>query len=64
LRTRQILLRLQFLRGFRLGEAVEGHGFAHEGLEGGFVDFFTFVNVDRAAYVPVEARIEETRGIR
>ena len=33
---------------------------ADERLEGRLVDFFSFVDVDRAAYVSVEARVEET----
>jgi len=34
-----------------------------ERLEGGFVNFFSFVDVDRAAYVSVETRVEETGRI-
>ena len=36
---------------------------ANERLEGGLVDFFSFVDVDRAAYVSVETRVEETGRI-
>jgi len=36
---------------------------ANERLEGGLVNFFSFVDVDRAAYVSVETRVEETGGI-
>jgi hypothetical protein len=36
---------------------------AHERLEGGLVNFFSFVDVDRAAYVSVETRVEETGRI-
>src|SRR5206468_2536813 len=42
---------------------VQGHRLANERLEGGFVDFFSFGDVDRAADVSVEARIEETGRI-
>jgi hypothetical protein len=36
---------------------------ANERLEGGLVNFFSFVDVDRAAYVSVETRVEETGRI-
>src|SRR5437773_478304 len=36
---------------------------ANQRLEGGRVNFFSFVDVDRAAYVSVEARVEETGRI-
>src|SRR5207247_5228408 len=36
---------------------------ANQRLEGGRVDCFSFVNVDRAAYVSVETRVEETGRI-
>src|SRR5437763_15010858 len=49
-----------FLRRFRLARAVEGDRLANERLEGGLVNFFSFVDVDRAAYVSVETRVEET----
>src|SRR5256714_1655556 len=48
---------------FRLGRTVEGDGLANERLEGGLVNFFSFVDVDRAAYVSIEARVEETGRI-
>src|SRR5271156_5763072 len=60
-------LRLRFLRGLRLGirfgEIVEGDGLANERLEGGLVDFFSFVDVYRAADVSFEAGVEEAGGI-
>src|SRR5712672_1276739 len=56
-------LRLRFLRGFRLAGTVEGDRLANECLEGGPVNFFSFVDVDRAAYVSVETRVEETGRI-
>lgn len=43
------VLGLRFLRGFRLTRTVEGDRLANERLEGGLVDFFSFVDVDRAA---------------
>ena len=48
---------------FDLPETVEGDRLANERLEGGLVDFFSFVDVDRAAHVSVEARVEETGRI-
>src|SRR2546428_2163991 len=51
------------LRRFRLARTVEGDRLANERLEGGLVNFFSFVDVDRAAYVSVETRVEETRRI-
>src|SRR4029453_19014952 len=51
--------RLRFLRRFRLARTVEGNRLANERLEGGLVNFFPFVDVDRAARVSVEARVEE-----
>jgi len=36
---------------------------ANERLEGGLVNFFCLVDVDRAAYVSVETRVEETGRI-
>src|SRR5580765_3336518 len=54
---------LRFLRRFRLAGAVEGDRLANERLEGGLVNVFSFVDVDRAAYVAVEARVEETARI-
>src|SRR5436309_14125557 len=51
------------LRRFRLARTVEGDRLANERLEGGRVNFFSFVDVDRAAYVSVETRVEETHRI-
>src|SRR5436190_17062730 len=56
-------LALRFLRRFRLARTVEGDRFANERLEGGLVDFFSFVDVDRAARVSLETRVEETRRV-
>jgi hypothetical protein len=36
---------------------------ANERLEGGLVNFFSFVNIDRPAHVSVETRVEETGRI-
>jgi hypothetical protein len=47
-------LGLRLLRRFRLARTVEGNRLANERLEG---------DVDRAAYVSVEARVEETDRI-
>ena len=51
-------LGLRFLRRFRLARTVEGDRLVNERLEGGLVDFFSVVDVDRAAYVSVETRVE------
>jgi len=51
---------LRFLRRFRLARTVEGDRLANERHEGGLVNFFSLVDVDRAAYVSVETRVEET----
>src|SRR5438093_11942863 len=56
-------LRLRFLRRFRLARNVEGDRLANERREGGLVNVFSFVDVDRAAYVSVETRVEETGRI-
>src|SRR5438552_17350823 len=48
---------------FRLARTVEGDRLANERLEGGLVNVFSFVDVDRAAYVSVETRVEETGWI-
>src|SRR6266704_6883573 len=56
-------LGLRFLRRFRLARTVEGGRLANERLEGGLVNFFSFVDVDRAAYVSLETRVEETGRI-
>src|SRR5216684_8133673 len=58
-----IPLGLRFLRRFRLARTVEGDRLANERLEGGLVNFFSFLDVDRAAYVSVETRVEETGRI-
>src|SRR5262245_51617133 len=52
-------LGLRLLRGFRLGRPVEGNRLANESLEGGLVDFLSFADVDRAAHISVETRVEE-----
>src|SRR6267142_1171856 len=57
------LLGLRFLRRFRLARLVERDCLTNERLERGLVNFFSFVDVDRAAYVSVETRVEETRRI-
>src|SRR4030095_6393406 len=54
---------LRFLRRLRLGRPVEDARLSNERLEGGRVDFLSFRDVDRAAYVSVEARVEETGRI-
>src|SRR5436190_9829922 len=56
-------LGLRFLRRFRLARTVEGDRLANERRERGLVNFFSFVDVDRAAYVSVETRVEETGRI-
>src|SRR3981189_1383220 len=56
-------LGLRFLRRFRLARTVEGDRLANERLEGGLVNFFSFGDVDRAAWVSVETRVEDTGGI-
>src|SRR5438132_7441562 len=56
-------LRLRFLRRFRLGRPVEGDRLANERLERGLVNVLSLVDVDRAAYVSVETRVEETGRI-
>src|SRR6266850_3012896 len=50
-------LGLRFLRRFRLARTVKGGRLANERLEGGLVNFFSFVDVDRAACVSVETRV-------
>src|SRR3989441_5819865 len=61
--------RLRGCRGFsvsgssRLTRTVEGDRLANERLEGGRVNLFSFVDVDRAAYVSLETRVEETGRI-
>src|SRR5438093_3684678 len=59
----RLVLGLRFPRRFRLARTVEGDRLANERPEGGLVNFFSFVDVDRAAYVSVETRVEETGRI-
>jgi hypothetical protein len=54
---------LRFLRRFDLPEPFSATALANERLERGLVNVFSFVDVDRAAYVSVEARVEETGRI-
>src|SRR5438270_7179177 len=56
-------LGLRFLRRFRLARTVEGDRLANEHLEGGLVNFCSFVDVDCAACASLETRVEETRRI-
>src|SRR5882762_2007262 len=56
-------LGLRLLRRLRLARTIEGDRLANERPEGGLVNFFSFVDVDRAAYVAVETRVEETGRI-
>lgn len=49
-----------FLRTVRLARTVEGDRLANERLEGGRVNRFSFVEVDRATDVAVETRIKKT----
>src|SRR5882672_5684399 len=60
---RVVSLGLRFLRRLRLARIVEGDRLANERLEGGRVNVFAFVDVDRATRVSVEARVEETGRI-
>src|SRR2546429_394751 len=53
----------RFLRRFRLARAVEGDRLANERLEGGLVNVFSFVDVDRATCVSIETRVKETGRI-
>src|SRR6267142_482883 len=50
-------------RLLRLARAVEGGRLANERLEGGLINFFSFWDVDRAARLSVETRVEETGRI-
>jgi hypothetical protein len=52
-----------FFDGFDLPEPFSATALANERLERGLVNVFSFVDVDRAAYVSVEARVEETGRI-
>src|ERR1700730_16734002 len=54
---------LPLLGRFRLARTVEGDRLANERCERGLVNFFSFGDVDRAAYVSVETRVEETGRI-
>src|SRR5580765_3728994 len=56
-------LGLRFLRGFRRARAVEGNRPPNERLEGGGVNFFPLVDVDRAACVPLKTRVEKSGRI-
>src|SRR5205809_3469513 len=58
-----LALGLRLLRTLRLARTVESDRLANERLEGGLVNFFSFVDVDRAAGVAVETRVEETGRI-
>src|SRR5258707_1293515 len=48
---------------FRLAGSIDRDRLANERLEGGRVNLFSFVNVDRATHVAVETRVEETGRI-
>src|SRR5881628_3705569 len=61
--SRRKPLGVRFLRRFRLDRTVERDRLANQCLEGGRVNFFSFVDVDRAAYVSGETRVEETGRI-
>src|SRR4029453_13804414 len=62
-RTSSSRRRLRFLRRFRLARTVEGDRLANERLEGGLINFFSCVDVDRAACLSPETRVEETGRI-
>jgi hypothetical protein len=51
------------MEAFRLARTVEGDRLANERLEGGRVNYFSFVHVNRPACVSVETRVEETGRI-
>src|SRR5215510_6898686 len=51
---------LGLLRRFLLAKTVEGDRLTNKRLEGGLVNLFPFVDVDRAAHVPFETRVEES----
>src|SRR5688572_28961852 len=53
----------RLLRRLQLARTVEGDCLTNERLEGGLVNFFSFADVDRAAGVPGETRVEETGRI-
>src|SRR5882724_3063816 len=63
LHPRKPTLGLRFLRRFRLARTVEGDRLANERLECRLVNVFSFVDVDGAAHVSVETRVEETGRI-
>jgi hypothetical protein len=56
-------LRTSLSSKVRLAGTVQRDRLANERLERGLVNVFSFVDVDRAAYVSVEARVEETGRI-
>src|SRR6202043_2566870 len=56
-------LGLCFLRRFRLARTVEDDRLANERLEGGLVNLFAFGDVDGAACVSLETRVEQTGRI-
>lgn len=47
-------LRFRFVFAFE----IERHGGADEVLQCGLINLVTFVNVDRASHIPIEAGIE------
>ena len=53
-------LRFRLLRRSWLVRTIEGNRPANKRLEGGLVNLFSFVDVNRPAHLPVEARVEET----
>src|SRR4051794_1007684 len=55
--------RFAFRGRLGLPRGIEGDCRTDERLEGGRVDAFPFVNIYRAAHVPVETRVEETGRI-
>src|SRR5215208_2530532 len=60
--------RLEVVRDGRSGSAlgpglVQGHGLTNESLEGLLVDLLALVEVDGAPDVPLEAGVEEARGV-
>src|SRR3989442_4620634 len=56
-------LRTSLSSKFRLARTVEGDRLANEGLEAGFVNSSSFVDVDRPACFSVETRVQETGRI-
>src|SRR5882672_9830860 len=70
IRERSTLLRclrnpsgLRLLRRLRLGRTVERDRLENERLEGGLVNLYALLDVDRTAHVAVETRVEETGRI-